>query len=122
MDDDTIKRRVKAREQARILIALITEEATNITSDAIESFWDEIRQSLPPIDIQSTSNLPMTDEQARIFGLTLMPFGEFKGQAIRDVPMGRLEWYSDSQFQKQLVRYLNSPKIKQKRDLDDFAD
>jgi uncharacterized protein (DUF3820 family) len=53
----------------------------------------------------------MTDQEARLFGDTRMPFGEFKGIRIDDVELGRLEWYADQPFQKQLRRYLNSRRV-----------
>lgn len=119
MDDNVIKRRITAREKARAVISLLVEEASSITPDtiALEAFWDEVRKSLPPVqNTYCSSDQPMTDEQARIFGSSLMPFGEFKGKAVNTIPFDRLEWYSDSKFQKQLIRYLNSPAIKAERD------
>ena len=122
MDETIIRRRVSVRERARSVIALMVEEASSITPDICEAFWDEIRKSLPQSTPVALSNQPMTDEQARVFGLSPMPFGEFKGWPVHNVPLDRLEWYSDSKFQQQLVRYLNSPKMKQERDLNDLLD
>lgn len=118
MDADVIKRRVAARGKARTITPLIIEEAAAVESDAQDAFWDEIRKSLPK-QPQATADQPMTDEQARVFGLTEMPYGEFKGQSINSVPFDRLEWYADSKFQKLLIRYLNSPRIKRERDSAD---
>lgn len=118
MDDSVIKRRITAREKARAVISLLVEEASSITPDTIEAFWDEVRKSLPPVqNVRAcSSDQPMTDEQARTFGSSLMPFGEFKGKTIDTVPLDRLEWYCDSKFQKQLIRYLNSPAIRIERE------
>jgi hypothetical protein len=118
MDENAIKRRIAAREKARAIIPLIVEEAATIESDASDAFWDEIRKSLPQQPAKS-SDSPMTDEQARVFGFTEMPYGEFKGKPVNSVPFNRLEWYADSKFQKLLVRYLNSPNIKRERDIGD---
>lgn len=117
MDENIIKRRVAAREKARTIIPLIIEEAATVEPDICDAFWDEIRKSLPQQPTQgAASDQPMTDEQARVFGFTEMPYGEFKGQPVNSVPFNRLEWYADSKFQKLLVRYLNSPNIKCERD------
>lgn len=116
-----------ARERARAIIEIMSEEVDEIPAAARDAFWDEIKFSKfartellikePAAPIE-----PMTDEQAGVFGLSRMPFGEFVGTPICDVPMDRLEWYADSKFQKQLVCYLESPKIKQQRDLNNFDD
>jgi uncharacterized protein (DUF3820 family) len=121
MDETAIRHRIAARERARDVYCLIAEEAANISFDACEAFWDEIRKLLPPLKQANSTSGPMTDEQANIFGMSKMPFGEFKGWQVCQVPMDRLEWYSDSKFQQQLVRYLNSPKIKLVRDENENA-
>jgi uncharacterized protein (DUF3820 family) len=123
MNEDTIRRRGTARKLARDVFSLIAEEASNIQPDAIDSFWDEIRKSLPQqVTVVVTKACEMTVEEARRFGMSLMPFGEFKGQPINAIPLNRLEWYSDSKFQQELTRYLNSPNIKQERMLNDLSD
>lgn len=114
-----------ARERARTIISLMSDEVDVIPADARDAFWDEIskfartelliKEPAAPLE-------PMTDEQAAVFGLSRIPFGEFVGMPICEVPMDRLEWYADSKFQKQLIRYLKSPKIKQQRDLNNFDD
>jgi hypothetical protein len=119
MDEHVIKRRVAAREKARTIISLITEEAAAIDQDVLEAFWDELRKSIPQQPPIAALDQPMTDEQARVFGFTEMPYGEFKGKPVNSVPFNRLEWYADSKFQKLLVRYLNSPNIKRERDTGD---
>jgi hypothetical protein len=116
MDENIIKRRVAAREKARAVVPLIIEEAATIEPDVLEAFWDEVVRSIPQQPVKATSDQPMTDEQARLFGFTEMPYGEFKGQPVNVVPFNRLEWYADSKFQKMLVQYLNSPSIKRERD------
>jgi hypothetical protein len=117
MNDTTIKRRIMARERARAVYSLIAEEADNITPDACDAFWDEILKLLPaPKQAITSVSGPMTDVEARAFGLSKMPFGEFKGWPVDKVPLDRLEWYSDSKFQEQLKRYLNNPRIKQERE------
>ena len=118
MDSDIIQLRIKSRSIARDLILLVSAEANLISPDAIDVFWDEIRKSIPQLPVDP-SDRPMTNEEARAFGLSTMPFGEFKGWNIWTVPMIRLEWYSDSKFQKQLVRYLNSPDVKRLREAED---
>ena len=121
MNESVIKARVSARERARSVVALMIEEASNIAPDICEAFWDEIKKSLPSQNVPvAPSNQQMTDEQARVFGLSTMPFGEFKGWKVHNVPLDRLEWYSDSKFQRQLVRYLNSPNIKRERDASEL--
>jgi uncharacterized protein (DUF3820 family) len=123
MNEDVIRRRAAARGLACDVFSLIVEEASNIQPDAIDSFWDEIRKSLPQ---QATVTImkarEMTVEEAHRFGMSLMPFGEFKGQPVNTIPLDRLEWYSDSKFQQELIRYLNSPNIKRERMLNDLSD
>lgn len=63
---------------------------------------------------------PMTDDEARLFGRFPVPYGEFRGRPVDDVPMDRLDWYADQTFGDQLRRYLASRRIKnEKRDEDE---
>jgi uncharacterized protein (DUF3820 family) len=104
----------------------MSDEVNEIPITARDAFWDEIKLSKFARDgllvKEPVSLEPMTDEQADVFGLSKMPFGEFISKPINEVPMSRLEWYADSKFQKQLVRYLESPRVKQQRDLNNFDD
>ena len=55
---------------------------------------------------------PMDDGRAKLFGSTRLPFGEFVGQRVDDVPMERLQWYADQTFTDELRRYLESDRVK----------
>ena len=54
----------------------------------------------------------MTDLEARRFGNELIPFGEFQGKRIDEVPLDRLVWYADQTLTNDLRRYLASDRVK----------
>jgi uncharacterized protein (DUF3820 family) len=121
MNDSSVKHRAEARERARATARLAVEEAGRIESDSQGSFWDELRKMLPLAATTAIASLPtaMTDRQARAFGQSRMPFGEFQGARIDDVPLDRLQWYADlSPFQQQLRRYLASGRIRSEEEDD----
>ena len=117
MNNAMIQRRADAREQARTAAGLVVEEAGRIPADARAAFWEELQKMLIFPQPLATAPArpavePMTDRQARTFGLSLMPFGEFRGDKIDDVPLDRLEYYAEpTPFVRMLRKYLASRRI-----------
>jgi hypothetical protein len=78
-------------------------------------FWEIIRdyaQTIAPNkDVERYR--PYTDAEAEQFGLEEMPYGEFKHNLIRNVPLERLDWYvsGTEDFGVRLIRYLKNEKI-----------
>lgn len=68
------------------------------------------RRPALPVPVGSPTR-KLTDKQARSFGRTLVPFGEFAGKPVDDVPLERLHWYADQTFVDDLRRYLDSDRV-----------
>lgn len=120
MDDNTLRNRAAAREQARVAASLVVEEAGHVPSDAQGAFWDELHKMLPETADKVVSpkpDEPFTDRQARAWGRTTMPFGKYAGQCIDEVPIDYLEMLCDPQpFIRSLKRYLASQRIQSESD------
>lgn len=108
----TIADNVKQRQVAVECLSLAAETASDF--DSPERFWQAMRAGidahLPP-PVVNPRDRPMTNEEAAKFGKSSMPFGEFKGQAVGDVPLERLAWYADQSWGRDASRYLQSPNV-----------
>lgn len=51
---------------------------------------------------------PMTPDECRRFETTEVPYGVYKGQEVRDVPLNYWTYVSYGEFSKKLARYVNS--------------
>lgn len=112
--EDNIAARLAAEQ-----IAGLADDEAKIYGDR---FWKELASIInahvpfPAVRRNTEKAGPMCDKESRLFGQqTLMPFGEFAGMKIDDVPLGRLEWYADQTFMEGLRRYLQSDRVKQER-------
>jgi len=111
-----------AARRAAEQVASLAEEEGRIYG---QRFWEElvrIAVSHLPQTTASKSDTktgPMTDAEAKLFGSQSMPFGEFAGMKIDNVPLPRLEWYAEQDFVDQLRRYMQSNRVKQERRGDD---
>lgn len=115
IDEDRIRRRVKAREVAGDVACM----AVDMAKEEDSVFWEELGRllldsyiKLPEKKIEELVPFkPMTIQQAKVFGNQLMPYGEFQGRRIDEVPLDRLQWYADQFFVDDLRRYLESRQI-----------
>jgi uncharacterized protein (DUF3820 family) len=119
----SIEDNVAARKEAASLVLLAREVVGTFPQAAHEAFWDELRKTaiemLPTAPKVVQAVMPMTYEEAGVFGKTLMPFGEYRGTAIDDIALHRLQWYveqDDSNFKRDLARYLASERIQQEQE------
>jgi hypothetical protein len=128
MDDQELtllSRRVAARRQARVIVELIQEEVISIHADAVDSFWHEIKKIIPPEKVPEyvpDVPKPFTDLEAQRFGQNNMPFGEYAGRKVDDVPLGYLEWLADQKFNKHVARYVANRRIRAERESTDRED
>ena len=77
--------------------------------------YELVAKHVPPPPKRAKAKLKdvkMTDAEAKRFGLQLIPFGEFMGMRVDDVPMERLVWYGDQRWIDELRRYLKSDRIR----------
>jgi hypothetical protein len=100
---------------AEEVFELVASEA--MQHDDAQRFWERLAELVGEHAPKATSEPraldAMTDEEARLFEVRwTMPFGEYTGHKIKDVPLERLCWYADQRFNDALRRYLRSPRIR----------
>lgn len=61
----------------------------------------------------------MSREEAKTFEEQRMPFGEFQGSPIKDVPLDRLQWYANQQFTDELRRYITSELVQREKEFEE---
>lgn len=67
--------------------------------------------------------LPMTIDEAKVFGKQIMTFGQHQGKQIDQVPIDYLDFIADTTpFYKNLRRYLKSDRIKRERITEEVVD
>lgn len=113
---------IEANIAARLAAEQIAELADGEAKNHGNRFWKELASIInahvpfPAVRRNAKKAGPMCDKESRVFGQQmLMPFGEFAGMKIDDVPLGRLEWYADQTFTDDLRRYLQSERVKRER-------
>ncbi len=113
-----IQTRIKARESGKVICELIIDEQKRFVdvSDGVglSQFWETIRSVLPPKPeppAKPQAAKPFSAEESKRFGRTPIPYGEFRGLTVDQVPLDRLEWYADQRFADNLRRYLASRRI-----------
>ena len=107
-----------ARDSAKAIVGLIVEQLQQLDPKSHEHFVNPIFWAVLPyleLTVDKLDQLPMTDKQAREFGQkTIMPYGEFRGKAVDEVDLERLQWYVDNEgqaFTTKLKRYLKSKRL-----------
>lgn len=107
MNEDNVHARLAAKEFHEL-----AEESEWTDSEA---FWKKLVELCNTHLPADTDSVPaaMSDEEAVRFESRIMKFGEFQGQAIKQVPLDRLAWYSDvsRQFANELDRYFKNTKV-----------
>jgi len=119
----TIETNVATRKEAMEFIALGDETAAALDPKA---FWLAVsvaamdRAGLTHEQVDPTpKEHPMTDEEARQFGLRTIGFGKHAGKRWNDVPLDYLAWLDEFQWTqaKELHRYVGSAYV-QREDRD----
>lgn len=79
-------------------------------------FWqiiaDNVERRLPPRKV-APKDQPMTIQEVRCFGSSLMPFGEYQGQPVNCVPFERLAFYVDSEWTRKAGRFLKAKPVQE---------
>ncbi len=109
-------------ETAETLAALIEEAIAGCDECGARIILNRLRRIVPsethPEQKDPASPTPLTDEQAKAFGQTLMPFGRHANEPYDSVPLDYLIWLADVQLAgyRQLHAYLHSPRISREID------
>jgi hypothetical protein len=79
-----------------------------------EAFWEELIAAFPndigrPLS-PAPATEPMSEEEAKAFGQTLIPYGQYKGDKVDSIDLRYLIWLADQtdEFRKELRRYIAS--------------
>jgi len=112
--EDVVAKNIKARLAAELISELIDEEAKVHG----RRFWVEMAKIVnahvpdPYKPRKQPSVRPMTLQEARNFGSSIVPFGKHNNVPVDSVPMDWLEWLADQTFVDDLRRYLESERVK----------
>lgn len=126
IDPQRLGRRAKARKHAAEIIDVAEAVVTDPGSGADgETFWRALaeeaaaRVGLVLIEDGPTAR-PMTDQEAKRFELEPIPYGRYKGHDVGDVARADdsyLDLLINSQFQRELRRFMASPYYRKPRGL-----
>jgi uncharacterized protein (DUF3820 family) len=116
VDTEKLKQRIAGRENAEEVVKLCRElnplaRGPDWLRGFFETLTEYIQASYPVAGPQIP--LPMTDREARQFGVKPMAFGKFAGREIGDVTRIYLDWLAgeQSQFSRELTRYLKNETV-----------
>lgn len=107
--------RIAARKDAEETIAFIGERSPR--------FWEimaaHCASRLPAIQ-PAAETLPMEEREAARFEKTEVKFGKYAGYEVCEIPTEYLAWLADGDgFIKDLRRYVQSSKYRQRQDQED---
>jgi hypothetical protein len=107
----------KAAETAYELALTLMHENCSQKLKEQDRFWAELHKLLEKhLEKEKSKSIskfiPMSDSASTEFGNQIMPYGEYKGMRIDEVPKDRLQWYADQTFTDDLRMYLESDRIK----------
>jgi hypothetical protein len=112
-----IERNIEVRKTAELVFSLLEDSAGEIPDERDRRrYWgillklvgDKIPQGR---ELAESCRGAMDDQESRQFGRLPMPFGEYRGRPVDEVPLDRLEWYATQQFIDDLRRYLRSRRV-----------
>lgn len=120
-EQERLRNRCLAGQDATETIKFLEEMGKDST--APEYFWQLVRdfvvKKVPAISSRVEKVVPFTDKEADRFGREEMPFGEFQGKFVRDVPVERLDWYVSSDedlrdFRMKLRKYVTNENVRRR--------
>jgi uncharacterized protein (DUF3820 family) len=118
----SIAENIAGRKLAEEWLQLANEMAADLSDEERGPFWNTIAKSVgqhvqapsPP----ASAWTPMSDDEARRFARREMPFGQYRGKHVGDVPLDYLIWLDESSrvFQAELHRYLATEQVQREQD------
>ena len=96
---------VEACKRAREMFELIGEQP--------QRFWEALamicQEQLPVTSKVLDKHGPLNDQEAQAFERVLMPRGRYAGEAVGDVPVEYILWWTEQDdFTPMLLRYVRS--------------
>lgn len=112
-----------AREGAESIIEFTNSIKTDLPECChvrfLQIIRDELIEQCPLLGPDKPKYEPMSDDDSREFGATLMPYGMHKNKPIDEIPMKYLEFLFSEKgsigFAEKLNHYLASPRIQAER-------
>jgi hypothetical protein len=106
-----IEQNIRARADA--------EQMAELCGEQTERFWEVLAtiaaersgkalMLAPKAVAAGNAELQMSDEEAAQFERVIVPFGKFAGEPVGDVPISYWTFVTESDFNRQLVRYMRS--------------
>ena len=125
----SIEGRIAGRKYAEEWLSVVVSDMTVPLLDGFEAaFWEAIRteanKHLPPPVAAKPPTEPMSDSQAKAFGLSEMPFGKYRYECVCEIAHSDpryLLWLADSpdDFRSELKRYLANQDVQRLTQPDD---
>jgi hypothetical protein len=118
-NSDEILRNVQSRKAAESFLEL----AADVPESVNERFWETLAVAASqrvglavyrPCPIEARG--PMADEEAIAFERTIVPMGKYQGERVGDVPHAYWLYITESDFNRQLVRYIKSDYFQRRQD------
>ena len=107
---EEVFQRIEARYAAELIASMADEEAQTKGKHVWKCLHDICCAHVPckvqEKELEEKHSREMSPGEARSFEGEAMPFGEFAGTLVGEVPIDRLEWYADQRFIDELRRYL----------------
>lgn len=105
-----------AREQAEALISLVPELLDGVAPISMQRFWETVARYAAAkvacvIVEDSPSVAPMSEDEAMRYEATRVPFGQYQGILVRDVPAQYWLMITEHQFYLKLRRYMRSTRF-----------
>ena len=115
----TVEENKQARERAEEFAKFIGVETTRFWETLANIAADKCGRGvaiLPKHVIEGNAADRMTDNEAAEFERSSVPFGKYAGQPIGDVPCSYWTYVTESEFNRNLIRYLRSKTFQQRRE------
>lgn len=118
VDPKKVTERIIARREAEQVVELCRDSSTILSNESQALFWSIIRDHalmMSPLPKPTNARLmePMSDSEARLMEQRVVPFGQYKGQRVHEVPLKYIDWLVGQKdtFREDLGRYLLNAQV-----------
>lgn len=115
----SVEENIKARGDAMQMIDLCGEQPSRFWEVLARMAADRCDKAigvLPKAIVDGHSENKMNATEAQEFERVTVPFGKYAGQCVGDVPMSYWLWVTESDWNRDLIRYLRSDTFQQRQE------